>query len=59
MNPLWQLLDQGHYDVQLSDKARERIIIWMDTYGQRVGSFDPAQEEQLRQLRKELADMLN
>jgi hypothetical protein len=58
VNSLWQLLDQGHYGVKLENEDRERIITWMDTYGQRLGSFDPAQEQQLLQLRRKLTDML-
>jgi hypothetical protein len=30
----------------------------MDTYAHRVGSFSPEQEEQLRQLRHDLSEML-
>jgi hypothetical protein len=58
MNPLWELLDSGHYDVKLTPDDRRRFIVWMDTYGQRLGSFDQGQEEQLRRLRQEMAAML-
>ncbi len=57
-NPLWTLLDQGHYDVQLDNTDRARLIVWMDTYGQRAGAFDPNQEDQLRRLRQRVAPMM-
>ncbi len=50
-NPLWSLLDSGHYDVALGAEDRLRLINWMDTYGQRSGSFDDQQAAQLQQLR--------
>ena len=53
-NPLWRLLDAGHYNVELGAGDRQRLIIWMDTYGQRRGSFDATQEERLRELRREM-----
>ncbi|MCU0961839.1 MAG: discoidin domain-containing protein [Pirellulaceae bacterium] len=54
-NPLWKLLAAGHYDVQLDDGERTRLIVWMDTYGQRAGSFDAQQSQQLRELRQRMA----
>jgi mono/diheme cytochrome c family protein len=53
-NPLLELLRKGHYDVQLDRDAWTRLYTWMDTYGQRRGSFSPEQEDQLRQLRDRL-----
>ncbi|MFV1964890.1 MAG: discoidin domain-containing protein [Pirellulaceae bacterium] len=50
---------EGHHDVHLDEEEVERIVTWMDTYAQRVGSFSPEQEHQLRQLRRDLADLLN
>jgi hypothetical protein len=35
-----------------------RINLWLDLYGQRLGSYDPQQEQELIQLRNEWADML-
>jgi hypothetical protein len=58
MNPLWELLGSGHYDVKLTQDDRRRLIVWMDTYGQRLGSFDQGQEEQLRQLWQKMAAIL-
>ena len=57
-NALWPLLDAGHYDVRLTDDDRRRLFVWMDTYGQRLGSFDAAQEERLRELRRRTAAIL-
>jgi cytochrome c553 len=55
LNPLVPLLRQGHHGVQLDPDAWSRLLTWMDTYGQRRGSFSEEQEEQLRQLRDRLA----
>lgn len=58
MNPVLKLLKQGHYDVKLAADDWSRLITWMDTLGQRSGSFSPAQEVQLRQLRESMAGLL-
>ena len=55
---LLALLNSGHYQVRLDDEDRERLVIWMDTYAQRVGSFGPEQERALRQLRIQWAPLL-
>jgi hypothetical protein len=52
-----KLLDSGHYEVQLSSGDWERLITWMDTYGQRRGAFSKDQEDRLRELRQEFAGM--
>ncbi len=57
-NPLWNLLDRGHYDVRLDATEKARLAVWMDTYGQRSGTFDPHQEEQLQRLRQRMASMM-
>jgi hypothetical protein len=57
-SPLIDLLRRGHYDVQLELTDWQRLFVWMDTYGQRSGSFGPEQEEQLRRLRQQLAHLL-
>jgi len=57
-SPLLKLLDAGHYDARLSAEDRDRLTTWMDTYGQRLGSFDKQQEARLRQLRQSMAAML-
>ena len=57
-NPLWKLLADGHYGVELSADEQSRLINWMDTYGQRAGSFDAHQSAQLLQLRQQSAAIL-
>ena len=57
-NPLVHLLKGGHYDVALGVDDWSRIVTWMDTYGQRLGSFSPEQAQQLRTLRDEMAALL-
>jgi hypothetical protein len=53
------LLDgDGHYDVRLEADGFARLVTWMDTYGQRSGSFSTDQEERLRQLRRRVAGLL-
>lgn len=56
-NPLLPLLKKGHYGVRLDRDDWLRLYTWMDTYGQRQGSFSPQQEEQLRALRRTLAQL--
>ena len=53
-NALWPLLAAGHYDVRLGAEDAERLMTWMDTYGQLRGSFDSNQEEELKRLRQRL-----
>jgi len=57
---LLALLDapQGHYEVQLDADARERLLTWLDTYAQRIGHFDEAQERELIELRRACASLL-
>jgi mono/diheme cytochrome c family protein len=57
---LWALLShgKGHYDVKLDAEARERLIVWMDTYAQKLGAFSPDQERQLQELRRACAGLL-
>jgi hypothetical protein len=49
---------EGHYDVQLSEEDRQRLVTWMDTYAQHAGSFSEEQEDELRQLHERHADLL-
>jgi len=58
-NPVLKLLDQGHHDVGLSADEKDRLITWMDTYGQLLGSFSKEQEKQLVQLRRQMASILD
>ena len=48
---LTKLLDDGHYDVKLSDQDWERLVTWMDANALFYGTFNP--DEQARQLRGE------
>lgn len=57
-SPLRKLLDKGHYQVRLRPADWERLLTWMDTYGQRQGSFGPDQDRRLRELRRAMAGML-
>ncbi len=42
----------------LDAKARERLMTWLDIYGQRLGSFSEAQERELVALRESLGSIL-
>lgn len=57
-NALWKLLADGHYGVALNGEQQSRLINWMDTYGQRLGSFDERQAAQLVRLREQSAPIL-
>jgi hypothetical protein len=57
-SPLITLLDQGHYDVTLTPDDYNRLIIWMDTYAQRTGSFSEDQQQRLKRLREKMAAMM-
>ena len=57
-SPLLKLLEAGHYDVQLGPDERDRLITWMDTYAQRLGSFSKQQEDRLVELRGRMASIL-
>ena len=50
--------EDGHHGVQLDSDDWDRLVTWMDTYAQRLGSFSPRQEEELRALRRQLAPMI-
>jgi hypothetical protein len=49
---------EGHEGVQLGADGFDRLVTWMDTYAHVQGSFSEAQEQKLRQLRREWASML-
>ncbi|NLY02474.1 MAG: hypothetical protein GXY83_40860 [Rhodopirellula sp.] len=49
---------EGHEGVRLDAESRERLVTWMDTYAQRLGSFSAEQEQQLRDFRREMAALL-
>jgi hypothetical protein len=48
----------GHYDVRLTDEDRRRLVTWMDTYAQNIGSFSDQQETELLELQKTHASLL-
>ncbi len=52
------LSDKPHSDVRLSPEEMDRLVTWLDTYAQRLGSFSVAQERQLQLLRKQWSDIL-
>ena len=56
-SPVLAHLRKGHQRVQLDPDAWDRLITWIDTYGQRQGSFSPEQEQRLRDLRQRLAPL--
>ena len=58
MNPILKLLQRGHHDAQLAPDDWSRLITWMDTLGQRSGSFSRAQEAELLDLRQRLVEVL-
>jgi hypothetical protein len=57
-SPLLALLRKGHQGVHLGPNELERFTTWMDTYAQRLGSFGPAQEAELTDLRRRWAPIL-
>ena len=57
-NPILKLLERGHYDVRLGPAEKDRLVTWMDTYAQRLGSFSKEQEDQLIRLRQRMAGIM-
>jgi len=57
-NPILKLMEGGHYDVKLGPDEKDRLITWMDTYAQRLGSFSKKQEDQLIRLRHRMAGIM-
>ena len=49
---------EAHRDVRLDADSWNRLVTWMDTYAQRLGSFDERQERQLIELREVMAGLL-
>jgi len=46
---LYELLENGHYDVNLSEEDMHRITVWLDSYSQFYGVYEPeAGQAQLR-----------
>jgi hypothetical protein len=59
-SPLLALLTapEKHYGVELTPEDIERLTVWLDTYGQRLGAFSDDQERNLEELKAHSADML-
>ncbi len=59
-SPLLAMLtsEEGHHGVKLPPADLERLIVWMDTYAQRLGTFDERQEQHLVELREQWRDLL-
>ena len=55
---LLKLLQEGHYDVTLEADDTERLVTWMDTYAQRLGSFSDDQERRLNEFKARVARLL-
>ncbi len=47
-----------HHNVKLPPSDLERLIVWMDTYAQKTGSFSSEQEEQLEQFKERNKELL-
>ena len=52
------LADKPHHDVRLDRDGLERLLTWIDTYGQVLGSFSADQEAGLLRLREACSAML-
>lgn len=50
---------EGHHNVELSALDLERLIVWMDTYAQRLGAFSEEQEQELEDLKRRSRDLLS
>jgi hypothetical protein len=55
---LMSLLADGHHGVELDEDDRDRLVTWLDTYAQRLGSFSDDQEARLVRLREAMAPIL-
>ena len=53
---LWAYLrtDERHRAIALDSPSRQRLVTWLDTYGQRLGAFSDDQEKRLLALRRDL-----
>jgi hypothetical protein len=49
---------ESHRGLRLDAESLERLIVWMDTYAQRLGSFSAEQEREIEGLRREWAGLL-
>jgi hypothetical protein len=58
-NPMVQLIKQNHYDVALATEDWQCLFTWLDTYGQKQGSFSEDQDNRLVQLRSRMKTLLS
>lgn len=60
ISPLMKKLlePNGHQGVVLDDDSFSRFVTWLDTYGQRLGSFSHEQERQLIALKEQSVELL-
>ena len=50
--------NEGHHGVTLAPREMDALITWLDTYAQRLGSFDAAQETALEELKERQRSLL-
>jgi hypothetical protein len=50
--------DSRHQEIQLDKDSLNRLVTWMDTYAQRLGSFSDEQERELEELKNSIAYLL-
>lgn len=50
--------NRQHEKIKLSENDFSRLVTWMDTYAQRLGSFSTEQEHELEQLKQSIASLL-
>jgi len=50
--------EKGHEGVKLDDDSFDRLVTWMDLYAQQRGHFSDQQEQQLREFKEKVADLL-
>jgi hypothetical protein len=50
--------EKGHEGIKLDDDSFNRLVTWMDLYAQQRGHFSDQQEQQLREFREKVADLL-
>jgi mono/diheme cytochrome c family protein len=48
---------EPHQGLALESEALDRLTVWMDVYAQRLGSFGPAQEAELLELRRDSSSL--
>jgi hypothetical protein len=48
----------GRRGVHLEDDSFERLATWIDVYAQKLGSFSKEQEQELRELRRNIRSLL-